>query len=258
MNDAGGVSVDRERGWSDVPLTKEGRQEGQRAGIKLRGKGIEAIVASDLARSHETAVIIGNLVGVKPQFSHELRPWNLGSLTGKEMSEAQPVMEKYARQNPDKPVPDGESFNDFKNRALAGVAKAIRQAKGMKLLIVTHHRVERLLCGWDKAGQTDGKIDLNCFFQKGDPPGGIIEMNLNDKQLSASHSNSSSLRTETDDPVNFRERGAKTSSEDPRHHSLAIGGAHHLHMAGHITKKQRDDYQKAARSHLMRAALRSR
>src|SRR6266436_4759907 len=174
MNDAGGVSVDRERGWSDVPLTKEGRQEGQRAGIKLRGKGIEAIVASDLARSHETAVIIGNLVGVKPQFSHELRPWNLGSL--------------------------------------AGVAKAIRQAKGMKLLIVTHHRVERLLCGWDKAGQTDGKIDLNCFFQKGDPPGGIIEMNLNDKQLSASHSNSSSLRTETDDPVNFRERGAKTSS----------------------------------------------
>src|SRR6266481_409899 len=74
MNDAGGVSVDRERGWSDVPLTKEGRQEGQRAGIKLRGKGIEAIVASDLARSHETAVIIGNLVGVKPQFSHELRP----------------------------------------------------------------------------------------------------------------------------------------------------------------------------------------
>ena len=67
MNAGAGVSVDKERGWSDVPLTNEGRLEAQKAGIKLRGKGIEHISSSDLHRAQETAVTIGHHLGVHPK-----------------------------------------------------------------------------------------------------------------------------------------------------------------------------------------------
>jgi hypothetical protein len=37
--------------------------------------------------------------------------------------------------------------------------------------VVTHHRGERLLNAWDKAGQQpDGGVDMKTFFEKGEKP----------------------------------------------------------------------------------------
>src|SRR5215469_6722522 len=107
LNDETSASVDRERGWSDVPLTPEGRQEAKAAALKLKSKGIEAIVSSDLNRAKETANIIGGILGIKPEFSFELRPWNLGDLTGRVMKEAKPQICAYAKK-PEEKVPGGE------------------------------------------------------------------------------------------------------------------------------------------------------
>lgn len=255
MNAQAGVSVDKERGWSDVPLTTEGRLEAQKAGIKLRGKGIEHISSSNLHRAQETAVTIGHHLGIHPKFDHDLRPWNLGDLTGKDMKQAQPEMEKHARETPDIPVPGGESFNKFVSRAAGGVARHLHRSNGGRNLLVTHHRVERLL----HSLRPDDTVDLNEFFKDGDPPGGVMTMDLDERQLQrlgARNSGSPSPRT----PGRADPRQQSAAIQDPtdhRSHALAIGGAHHLHKAGHITKAERDRLQKKARAAMvMRAALR--
>lgn len=106
LNNQTDLSVDRERGWSNVPLTAEGRREAQSAALKLRSKHIEVIVSSDLERAKQTAQIIGRVLGIKPTFCGNLRPWNLGDLTGKRMDEAKPQIEAYAKK-PDEPGAGG-------------------------------------------------------------------------------------------------------------------------------------------------------
>ncbi len=181
LNNQTDMSEDRIRGWTDVPLAEEGRKEAQAAALKLKAKGVDAIVASDLSRAKETAAIIGKILGVKPAVSRGLRPWNLGTFAGTSTKEALPKIAEYAQKRPDKSVPEGESFNAFKERAFAGLADAIESNQGKVLVIVTHHRNERLYEAWEKAGRPeDLSIDLPTFLQKGDPPGGIKELAVGD------------------------------------------------------------------------------
>jgi broad specificity phosphatase PhoE len=178
LNNQVDMSEDRIRGWSDVPLVEEGREEARGAAKKLAGKGIKAIMTSDLSRAHETADIIGKVIGIKPIASQKLRPWNLGKLTGCTTKESLPKIANYVRNRPDEAVPGGESFNSFKARAFAGLAEAVTQ-NAAPILIVTHHRDERLFEAWQKRGQpASHTIDLDTFLQKGDPPGGIKMMQI--------------------------------------------------------------------------------
>lgn len=267
MNSPEDMSVDRERGWSDVPLTREGELEAQKAGIKLRGKGIEHVSSSNLNRATETARIIGQHLGVHPASDPGLRPWNLGELTGRRMKEAQPEMEDYARNRPDEKVPKGESFNEYKSRALRAVAKHIRTAGKRRSLLVSHHRVERLLSSL----RPDGSTNFDTFFDKGEPPGGIQEFDLDPRKLEqfgARAKNPSAGGGASPSPEDaVGRRGATTppasipehdDGDVPvHHHNLALGGAHHLAKAGYITPEQhRQIKRKVRNAMLMRASLR--
>jgi broad specificity phosphatase PhoE len=190
MNNDVDTSADRIRGWMDVPLTKEGRDQAKEAGEALKDHDIEVLVASDLDRAKETADIIGDIIGVKPIYTTRLRPWDLGKFTGMSTKEAIPKMAEYVHEKYDQPVPEGESWEDFAKRAFAGIAEAFRKADGKNLAIVTHHRVERLLAGWDEADQpSDHSIDLKEFLKKGDPPGGVKVMMIDLKALNGKGGN---------------------------------------------------------------------
>lgn len=184
MNNETDTSQDRIRGWTDVPLTDEGRDEAADAAKKLKKRDIQVLMCSDLSRARETAKIIGKELELKPTSSPKLRPWDLGKFSGMSTKEAMPQIKKYIDDSPDEPVPEGESFNDFRARAFAGIKEAFAKAKGRRLAVVTHHRIERLLTAWDEAGQpADHTIDLGEFGKKGDPPGGVIELAINLKAL---------------------------------------------------------------------------
>jgi broad specificity phosphatase PhoE len=179
MNNQTDMSEDRIRGWANVPLSDEGREEARKAAKKLERIGIEVIFTSDLVRAEETARIIGQATGLKPIVTKKLRPWDLGELTGAATKRALPIVAKYACDTPDKPVPKGESFNSFCARGFEGLADCLRSANGKKLLIVTHHRLERLLEAWDVAGQpSDHRIDIKTFLDKGDPPGHVEKLTI--------------------------------------------------------------------------------
>ena len=187
LNNDSDTSQDRIRSWRDVPLNKEGRAEAKKAAEELKKYNIEVIYCSDLSRAKETAQIIGKILDIEPTPSEKLRPWNLGEFTGTSTKEALPKISEYVRKKADEKVPKGESFNDFSNRAFEGFSESIEKADGKNLCIVTHHRDERLIKAWIKAGQPkDHTIDLNTFLQKGDPPGGVIVLKINEENLGSS------------------------------------------------------------------------
>ena len=217
LNNQTDMSEDRIRGWTDVPLAEEGRKEAQAAALKLKAKGVDAIVTSDLSRAQETAAIIGKALGVKPAVSRGLRPWNLGTFAGTSTKEALPKIAEYAQKRPDESVPEGESFNQFKERAFGGLADAIEANQGKVLVIVTHHRNERLYEAWEKAGRPeDLSIDLPTFLEKGDPPGGIKELAIGDVEKWQPTSETQSRQDGTAS-VSFRPSASPASqSEKPR------------------------------------------
>lgn len=177
MNNQSDMSEDHIRAWLDVPLTDKGRDEARQMAAKLRGKGIGAIVASDLVRAAETAEIAGAILGIKPTFTMKLRPWDLGEFTGQSTKEALPEIERYVRDMPDKAVPKGESFHTFQHRMFDGVHGAVVAHPGKIPLLVTHHRVLQDLLAWDAAGQpASHEIDVDVLLQRGDPPGGVHKL----------------------------------------------------------------------------------
>jgi broad specificity phosphatase PhoE len=172
------VSVDRIRGWKDVELSPEGREEATRLGVNMRGSDITHLVSSDLARAHETAKRISQLTNIPlVHVSDSFRPWNVGDLTGKKSIEACPILARYVQENPDKPVPGGESFNAFKERFFTGLTSILAQP-GIPGL-VTHHRNERVLHAWQAKGfPEDGSLDMRTFNKKGEPTGSTMKMDI--------------------------------------------------------------------------------
>jgi alpha-ribazole phosphatase len=184
LNNTTDTSQDRIRGWTDVPLTDEGRAEAKKAASALEGKGVGYIATSDLSRARETADIIGKKLGLKAVPMMGLRPWNLGEFSGKSTKEVLPQLADYVQKRPAAAVPGGESFDDFKERAFQGIADALKGAAGRPLAIVTHHRLERLMEAWRAAGQpASHAIDIATFLEKGDPPGGVEELHLDTAAL---------------------------------------------------------------------------
>jgi phosphoserine phosphatase len=169
---------DRIRGWENIPLNEQGQEDAYRTSNKLRNAGFKTIVSSDLDRAADTANIIAeNHPGATRIFTEKLRPWNLGKMQGS--SSASPETLKRIQdhvENPDKCVPGGECFNDFKQRALDGLSDAADMEH--PVAVVTHHRVERLLNAWNKTGQDNPDIDQDELLQRGEKPGSVQEVEL--------------------------------------------------------------------------------
>jgi len=162
------------RGWQDVPLNATGRKQADALGKKLANAGITHILTSDLSRAEDTANEIGKTTGIAVDRFSALRPWNLGTYTGKSAKDAAATLEDHAHNKPDVPVDGGESFNSFKQRFLTGVQAALAAVPGAHVALVTHHRGERLFNAWLAKGMpADHSVDMNVFtnWKDGIEPG---------------------------------------------------------------------------------------
>lgn len=172
------------RGWSDVPLTAEGRVGVEETAEKMVGSPVQVLVHSDLSRATETAAIIARKLHVPMQSSPLLRPWNVGQFTGQSSSTVLPHMHDYMVHHPHLAIPGGESFDTFRSRAMRGVSYALDKNADSHVGLVTHHRVERLIKAWLAAGQSlDGSVDYAIMQQKGEPPGNAERITLNASRL---------------------------------------------------------------------------
>lgn len=125
------------RGWLDVPLTDEGMHVAQEAAEKLRDMPVHKIYASDLNRAVQTAQEIGGRLDKEVEFLGAFRPWNLGIMTGEPVLEILDEMFYYI-DHPDKKVPEGESFNTFKDRFLMAFKPLVNDPR--MFVLVTHSR----------------------------------------------------------------------------------------------------------------------
>ena len=180
---------DRIRGWGNMELSQLGQKEAVRLAFiiqnkALEGYALEMLYTSDLLRARQTAHVIAARNDLPMIATAGFRPWNTGDYAGRSASEVVPVLARYAQQDPNRPVPGGESFDAFRLRYFSGLVVAIRDCKNT-FGIVTHHRNERLLKAWLKAGAPlDGSIDEDEFCRKGSPTGHHEVISIPEDRLS--------------------------------------------------------------------------
>jgi probable phosphoglycerate mutase len=132
----------RMQGQLDTALSAHGRWQAARAGQALAGEGIEAIVASDLARAHDTAKAIAAVVGLPIETDPGLRERGFGEWQGHTYAEIDArwpaEAARWRRHDPDFGPVGGETLTSFFARSVAALTRVAAAAHGRTLCIVTH------------------------------------------------------------------------------------------------------------------------
>jgi len=135
-------------GQTDRPLSPVGRYQAQWWSQKLSDVSFEAIYASELKRSKETAEILAVGREIPVQLKAGLREIDLGQWEGKTFpsvrrrfpSEFEARGLDFGGYRP----PEGESFRDLQERVLPIFHEIVRTARG-NVLIVAHAGVNRVI-----------------------------------------------------------------------------------------------------------------
>ncbi|MCM1223775.1 MAG: histidine phosphatase family protein [Lachnospiraceae bacterium] len=154
-------SLGRAQGWSDSPLTDNGKKTANELGIKLRGITFNAAYTSDMMRAEQTAKLILSKSGndtLKIQKNMNLREWCLGSMEAEHNSLFIQTLSDWLGVSSfvelNKRLSDvamaiyehdttgtAESFADISNRLrniFFDIAQSEPQNENSNILIVTH------------------------------------------------------------------------------------------------------------------------
>lgn len=130
-------------GGSDPSLSDIGREQAERVALALARRGtIQAVVASPLARTRETAGIVAARLGLEVGIDDGLRETDFGAwegLTFAEVHQRHPDDLSAWLASPDaEPTGGGESFAATATRIAATRDKLIAAHAGRTVLLVTH------------------------------------------------------------------------------------------------------------------------
>lgn len=132
----------RMQGQLDTALSDRGRRQAARVAEALAGEGIEAIVASDLARAFDTARAIASVVGLPISADAGLRERCFGIFEGHTYAEIDARWPdeavRWRRHEPAFGPDGGETLIDFSARAVAAMTRIAAAARGRTTLVVTH------------------------------------------------------------------------------------------------------------------------
>jgi broad specificity phosphatase PhoE len=154
----------RWQGQGDPPLSPSGREQVARLAAELAGEGIERIVASDLARAKQTAAILGDTLGLTPEWDARLRELDIGCWTGLTRGEIarrdRAGLERFERGGPEARADGGECRREIADRVRSSIAEITREHSGRCVAIVAHLGVVRALlagaelanAGWRRVG----------------------------------------------------------------------------------------------------------
>ncbi len=140
-NIKGILSADPKRKYH---LTSKGKEQVMKAaqGIKklLKDEKIDLIFSSDILRCKETAEIVKKELGFNGKIilTKNLREIGLGEWEGKSMKELKKYLSKNLKEYLSCGLKRGESWNDFKIRALSFIDEIEKKYKNKNILIVSH------------------------------------------------------------------------------------------------------------------------
>jgi broad specificity phosphatase PhoE len=132
----------RIQGQLDPPLSDEGRRQAARLGRRLAGRMFAGLYTSDLKRAAETAVLVGESVGIDATPMAGLREIYLGQWEGLRTEVlASRFPEAWASwtEEPDWDlVPGGEGSVAFETRVAATLDELFHRHPQGDVLVVTH------------------------------------------------------------------------------------------------------------------------
>jgi broad specificity phosphatase PhoE len=114
----------------DLPLTKEGRRQAERAAEILADYDIATLEHSPMLRATQTAKIISQATGVKAVPNVKLLPWDSGFVSGMTHGAAADIIEYYVR-NPHKVIRDGKAYGGWYDVYSEALREKMKQAESM-------------------------------------------------------------------------------------------------------------------------------
>jgi len=120
-------SKDRIHGTKfDLPLTWEGHRQSADVAKKLSVFDIGSLRTSPQQRAKETADHISQATGQTPEVDEGLKPLDSGYLSGMTHEAAKRRIEYYVK-NPDKQIPQGQSYGEWWDTASTRMAKRLKE-----------------------------------------------------------------------------------------------------------------------------------
>jgi probable phosphoglycerate mutase len=128
-------------GWSQIPLTENGRTQARAVASRLKRdlEGVDyAFYCSDLKRAHQTAEIIAEELGREPILSRELREFNNGVAANRKKAEVEHLYRSPTDPIMDwQPYPEAETWRKFYRR-IKTFMDEIHTMEDRPTLIVSH------------------------------------------------------------------------------------------------------------------------
>lgn len=141
----------RLQGWTDTPLNDTGRAQAEAAIEKLRALDIHRIVASPLARAHDTALIVNAVLQKPLAVDACLKERGYGVFEGKSVTDFALEREKAAKslgallEETGYPLPEGaEPYPAFRARIMESITQHLVEKTG-NVLFVAHGGIYRAL-----------------------------------------------------------------------------------------------------------------
>ncbi|TFV51914.1 bifunctional RNase H/acid phosphatase [Blastococcus sp. TF02A-35] len=128
-------------GRNDLPLSRTGRAEAEAAAHRLAGLGIEAVIASPLRRTRETAEAVAAVLGLPVELDEDLVELDFGDLEGLSADEARqkfPLAVRRFMSDVRVAAPGGESVADVSTRVARARERVLTRHAGRTVLLVSH------------------------------------------------------------------------------------------------------------------------
>jgi probable phosphoglycerate mutase len=135
-------------GVGDFPLTDNGVAQARAAAFALKGRGLDAVVTSPLARCRDTASEVAGAAGVEVRVEDGFRETDFGEWEGLTFAEAGqrwPAELKAWLGDPSVAPPGGESFTSVARRVRTALDKLKVRHRHQTVLVVSHVTPIKLL-----------------------------------------------------------------------------------------------------------------
>lgn len=138
------------RGMQDVSLDKAGEADARAMAAFLKDIDIcPYVLMSDMKRTCETLCIINQerkkagLAGLVGRPTAQLRPLNVGDLSGQPRTKENQSIVEYHAAHPDLPFPGGASLNEFRTRVRPVINQAVELAQRCQkpVLVLGHSSI---------------------------------------------------------------------------------------------------------------------
>ncbi len=130
-------------GHTDSTLSKKGKEQAKKVGLRFKDESIDVLFSSDSARAKQTAAEIKKHHAISLGYDARLRERNYGTYEGKHLNDWLKALSKTKTPFHKFKPRRGESPEEVINRSLDFIDEMLRTHPGKSILLVAHGTIIR-------------------------------------------------------------------------------------------------------------------